>query len=215
MPNLARLRDRALHHLTSRQVRYPVCLDPELREELRKLSETLKATADEAALKAAELATTPAAADAPATRRRTIADKPAQLTVAELTEIAEAAMAPLRERTSAILAKAAEDDNLVVVVFGMPAEAIGDPAAYYETVAAEHKQRTMSAGVIMRELVERSYRYTESPAGDDLDLGWDAVRTSVLNHADLEVLDRTVLELYREPSAIPFDPVNFGQPPQS
>ena len=214
MSNLARLRERALNHLTSRQVRYPVCLDPELREELRKLAELLKTVADGAAAKAAELATTPAnPEDAP--KRRTIADKPTPPTVADLADAAEKAMAPLRERTNTILASAAEADSLVVVVFGMPADAVDDPAAFYERIAGQHEQRTLAGAEIRRELVERSYLRTESPAGDDLGFGWDDVRTHVLNHADLEVLDQSVLELYREPSAVPFDPVNFGQPPQS
>ena len=214
MSNLARLRERALSHLTSRQVRYPVCLDPELREELRKLAELLKTVADGAAAKAAEQATAPAnPEDAP--KRRTIADKPTSPTVADLADAAEQAMAPLRERTNAILANAAEADSLVVAVFGMPAEAIADPAAYYETVAGKHTNRTLEGAMIRRELVQVSYLRTESPAGDDLNFDWDTARTHVLNHADLEALDQLVLELYREPSAIPFDPVSFGQPPQS
>lgn len=214
MSNLARLRERALAHLTSRQVRYPVCLDPELREELRKLAELLKTVADGAAAKAAELATTPAnPEDAP--KRRTIADKPTPPTVADLADAAEKAMAPLRERTNTILASAAEADSLVVVVFGMPADAVDDPAAFYERIAGQHEQRTLAGAAIRRELVERSYLRTESAGGDDLGFGWDDVRAHVLNHADLEMLDQSVLELYREPSAIPFDPVSFGQPPQS
>ena len=214
MSNLARLRGRALAHLTSRQVRYPVCLDPDLREELRKLAELLKTVADGAAAKAAELATTPESEKEPA-KRRTIADKPGTPTVADLADAAEKAMAPLRERTNTILASAAEADSLVVVVFGMPAEAQDDPAGYYEFVAGQHTNRTLEGAAIRRELVQASYLRTESPAGDDLGFGWDAVRAHVLNHADLEMLDQSVLELYREPSAIPFDPVSFGQPPQS
>ena len=38
MSNLAKLRANALGHLTSRKFRYPVCLDPEKRTELRKLA---------------------------------------------------------------------------------------------------------------------------------------------------------------------------------
>lgn len=214
MSNLARLRERALAHLTSRQVRYPVCLDPELREELRKLAELLKTVADGAAAKAAELATTPAnPEDAP--KRRTIADKPTPPTVADLADAAEQAMAPIRERTNTILANAAEADSLVVAVFGMPVDAQADPSQFYELIASQHAQRTLAGAAIRRELVERSYLRTESPAGDDLGFDWETARTHVLNHADLEVLDQSVLELYREPSAIPFDPVSFGQPPQS
>ena len=55
MSDLARLRDRALNHLSSRQVRYPVCLDPELRDELRRLSSMLKTVADAAATKVKNL----------------------------------------------------------------------------------------------------------------------------------------------------------------
>ena len=38
MSNLAKLRANALGHLTGRKFRYPVCLEPEKRAELRKLA---------------------------------------------------------------------------------------------------------------------------------------------------------------------------------
>ena len=54
MSNLAKLRANALGHLTSRKFRYPVCLEPEKRAELRKLADLIRTTADAAAARAAE-----------------------------------------------------------------------------------------------------------------------------------------------------------------
>lgn len=211
MSDLARLREHALNHLSSRQVRYPVCLDPELRDELRRLSTMLKTVADAAATKAAEAAVQGSTEDAP--KRRTISDKP--VPTADLADAAERAMAPMSARVREILDAATEADQLVLVVCGLPPEAADDPAGYYENVAGKYPNRTLSEAAILRELTTAAYLRTESPAGEDLGFDWDTARTRVLNHADLEVLDRTVLELYREPSAIPFDPVSFGRPPQS
>ena len=65
MSNLAKLRANALGHLTSRKFRYPVCLEPEKRAELRRLADLIRTTADAAAARAAELAARPDAEDAP------------------------------------------------------------------------------------------------------------------------------------------------------
>ena len=193
MSNLAKLRANALGHLTSRKFRYPVCLEPEKRAELRRLADLIRTTADAAAARAAELVARPDAA------------------------AAERAIEPLNERTRAILAEAAAADQLVVVVFGMPAEAQDDPSAGYEAVKSQFDQPSVHAADVMRRLVESSYERTETPGDtpEDLEFDWATVRSKVLNHADLEIVDQQVLELYREPSSIPFDPANCGGRPPS
>lgn len=70
--------------------------------------------------------------------------------------------------------------------------------------------RSVNQRRIMRDLVQRSYLRTESPKGEDVGLEYEQVRTGLLNHADLEQLDRLVLGLYREPGAVPFDPATSG-----
>lgn len=213
MSNLAKLRANALGHLTSRKFRYPVCLEPEKRTELRRLADLIRTTADAAAARAAELVARPDAEDAPT--RRSIGDRTP--TVQALAEAAERAIEPLNERTRAILAEAAAADQLVVVVFGMPAGAQNDPAAWYASVKDGFEQPSVQADAVMRRLVELSYERTETPSepAEDLEFDWDTVRTKVLNHADLEIIDQQVLELYREPSSIPFDPANCGERPPS
>ena len=211
MSNLAKLRANALGHLTSRKFRYPVCLDPEKRTELRKLADLIRTTADAAAARAAELAARPDSEDAPT--RRSIGDRTP--TVQALAEAAERAIEPLNERTATILAEAAAADQLVVAVFGMPAEAQADPAAWYASVKDGFEQPSVQAAAVMRRLVELSYERTETPGdpAEDLEFDWDTVRAKVLNHADLEIIDQQVLELYREPSSIPFDPASYGERP--
>lgn len=213
MSNLAKLRANALGHITSRKFRYPVCLEPEKRTELRKLADLIRTTADAAAARAAELAARPDAEDAPT--RRSIGDRTP--TVQALAEAAERAIEPLNERTRAILAEAAAADQLVVVVFGMPADAQNDPAAWYASVKDGFEQPSVQAAAVMRRLVELSYERTETPSepAEDLEFDWDTVRAKVLNHADLEIIDQRVLELYREPSSIPFDPASYGERPPS
>ena len=213
MSNLAKLRANALGHLTSRKFRYPVCLEPEKRAELRRLADLIRTTADAAAARAAELVARPDAEDAPT--RRSIGDRTP--TVQALAEAAERAIEPLNERTRAILAEAAAADQLVVVVFGMPAEAQDDPSAWYEAVKAQFDQPSVHAAAVMRRLVELSYERTETPGDtpEDLEFDWATVRSKVLNHADLEIADQQVLELYREPSSIPFDPASYGERPPS
>lgn len=166
-----------------------------------------------AAARAAELAARPDAEDAPT--RRSIGDRTP--TVQALADAAERAIEPLNERTRAILAEAAAADQLVVVVFGMPAEAQDDPSAWYEAVKAQFDQPSVHAAAVMRRLVELSYERTETPGDtpEDLEFDWATVRSKVLNHADLEIADQQVLELYREPSSIPFDPASYGERPPS
>ena len=105
----------------------------------------------------------------------------------------------------------------MVVVFGMPAGAQNDPAAWYASVKDGFEQPSVQADAVMRRLVELSYERTETPSepAEDLEFDWDTVRAKVLNHADLEIIDQKVLELYREPSSIPFDPANCGGRPPS
>ena len=188
-----------------------MCLDPEKRTELRKLADLIRTTADAAAARTAELAARPDSEDAPT--RRSIGDRTP--TVQALAEAAERAIEPLNERTNTILAEAAAADQLVVVVFGMPAGAQADPSAWYEAVKSQFDQPSVHAAEVMRRLVELSYERTETPgdAPEDLEFDWATVRSKVLNHADLEIVDQQVLELYREPSSIPFDPANYGGRP--
>ena len=99
----------------------------------------------------------------------------------------------------------------------MPAEAQDDPSAWYEAVKAQFDQPSVHAAAVMRRLVELSYERTETPGDtpEDLEFDWATVRSKVLNHADLEIADQQVLELYREPSSIPFDPASYGERPPS
>lgn len=207
MSDLARLRERALHHLTSRTVRYSVCLNPDTREELRKLAELLQTAAQAGATEAAQQSVDP-------TARRTIGSGEAP-SLTDLKTAAEAVMRPLEERSRELLHAAAAADELVVVVFGMPPEARTSPAEWYEQFKAQYPAPTLQEAQLLRDLVGASYDHTEAPDGQDLGLDWAEVAAGVLNHADLELLDQAVLELYRGASAIPFDPASFGRPPKS
>lgn len=204
MSNLERLRQKALAHAASATVRYPVCLNADRRHELQQLAVAIQQTAEAAAAQALSVAETP---EGP--KRRTIGS-PAPVPLEVRQQAAEQAVEPLRERAAAILAQAAEEDDLVVVVFGVPADKAPDPAAYYAEVLAKYPTPSLSPREIQRELVVASYLRTEAPGGEDLGFDWATASTRLLNHADLENLEAPVLEIYREPSAVPFDPATFG-----
>ena len=193
------LRTKALTYLAARTVRYPVCMDDELREQLRLLQDAqFKAAADAAFVEAHPQP------GQPAPKRRTLGDRENAVTV-HLRE--------LTAKVSDVLAQAEAADALVVVVFGIPAEAADDPAGWYEQVAGAYDAeggRSVHQRDIMRDLVRRSYLRTEAPKGEDLGMTYEQARTGLLNHRDLEQLDQLVLQLYREPGVIPFDPASSG-----
>jgi hypothetical protein len=202
--NLERLRQKALAHAAAATVRYPVCLNPDRRHELQQLANAIQNVANTAAAQAVAVAET---VEAP--KRRTIGT-PAPVPLEVRQQAAEQAVQPLRDRAAILMAQAAEEDDLVVVVFGVPADKAGDPAAFYAEVTAKYPTPSLAEREIRRDLVVASYLRTEAPNGDDLGFDWDTARTHLLNHADLESLDEAVLSIYREPSAVPFDPATFG-----
>lgn len=205
---LAALRESALTHQTDRQVRYPVCLDAEIRAELNSLAEKLQTVAVAAAQQVPEPSDT-------VPTRRTLADKDAPNPFELRQQAAERAMQPLQARIAQLMEQAKADEKLVVVVFGVAEAAQEDPASWYEEFKAQWPTPSVHSPEVKRALLEASYRGTYTPDSEDLDIDWKLARTKVLNHADLEVLDQAVLELYREPGAIPFDPATFGAQLQS
>lgn len=212
MSNLARLREKALAHAAQATVRYPVCLNAERRDELQAIAQQIPLLAQQAAAALPVAEPLPEQADG-TRKRRTIASKPVPVEARQ--QAAEQAIAPLKDRVAQLLAQAADEDDLVVVVFGVPEEGRDDPAAFYQAAMAKYENPTLSEKDLKRDLVNASYLRTEAPDGQDLGFDWETVHTKLLNHADLEQLGQPVLEIYREPSAIPFDPLTFGAPATS
>jgi hypothetical protein len=196
---LDRLRAKALNHLASREVRYTVSLDPDVIAKLDILREGIERTVLTAGT-------------------RPLGEMSTRRTIADTLSASEQAVDDLEREIATVLAQAKADDSLVIVRFGLPAPAKENPAAYYESICAPYDEqggRGKHDDEIRRALVVASYIATESPDGDDLGFDWATVSSKLLGHADLDNLDRVVLDLYRSTSSIPFDPVNYSQPPQS
>ena len=208
--NVEELRRKALNYRNQRRLRYPICMDPEIRAELAHIDELAAAAAVDGA--AAAASHTPAVAGEP-TRRRSLGDPAPD--VGAMTRAAEAAIESLRANAQAILARAAESGDLIVAVFGaVPGE---DMNAHYTSALSAHtdSEDVVDVEALTSALCEHAYRHTEAPDGSEVPLTWEELSTQVLDTVDLEVLRDQVFALYRGGAAIPFDPASFGAAPTS
>lgn len=205
----ARLLAKANAFMSAKTFRYPVCLDADVRAELNMLRDKM-----ETAATAAALAEKYPAKDDQTPTRRTIGDR---------VSAAQKAMDDMSARATELLDAAKASDDLVVVVFAIPADATDHPdgpAGWYrdlkDAINAEVDAR--GAGVpgpsktqlVLATLPARSFVAVQSPDGEDIGMTWDDARRNLLDDADAEQIEGGVLNLYRGTTAVPFDPASFG-----
>ena len=227
--NLAHLLEKATKRLASHDVRYPISLNPETAQELGRLRQAAETAARAAAL-AEEY---PAAEDKPKNGRRTLGAR---------INAAQQAVADIDAQVAALLTEAESADDLVIVRMAFPSDALehpDGPSGFYRqlwrqcknahTLATDKPDLSSEAvreaisyvgDLTMTELVQRdlaalSFAAVLSPAGEDLGMTWQQAKQGLLNSADVETIHGAVLDLYRDPSAIPFDPASFGSRTQS
>lgn len=209
----ARLLAKANAYMSAKTFRYPVCLDPNVRDEMFRLRDAMETAANAAAL--AEKY--PAKDDPAASGRRTIGDR---------VNAAQKAIDDLNTRAKELLAAAEANDDLVVVAFAVSPEATDHPdglAGWYrdfkDRINAEHDARPAGntgpskTQMVLSGLPALSFVAVQTPDGEPIGMTWDDARRNLLDDADLEQIEGGVLNLYRGTTAVPFDPASFGRPP--
>lgn len=218
MSKTSALLAKARTHLATKSYSYPLCLDRELADEIRTCYSAMQTAAD-----AAAMSTYGDEIGAP--RRRTIGDR---------IGVADQAIADLRQRVAELYDEARANDDLIVLRFAPPAEAVAHPkglAGWYrerhEAVAEDAGVRDADkARVFTEALVADSYARAEDGAGVEIvtedgegtatgPYTWEDACRELLDSTDLDRIEAGVVDMYRGGGAVPFDPASFGRPQQN